>query len=666
MQADLPDPSGGPMRRTSDLPLALALVLLGACAPDGPSTAPDQSVPSFIIGPGHVTVNSLADPGDGTCDAANCTLREAIDDPSVTEIVFPKGLSGVITLDGSRGTLLVDRPLSIVGPTKRVTVQRRLDDPVAFPVFRFDENAVATLKNLTIQGGEAVAIGANTVNKGGGGIRNLGRLTLIQCLVVGNTAPPVGTANGFGGGIFSQGLFGSPASLSLVQTTVSDNSATPNSGGGVSADNVVLDRSTVSGNAGVGIEGRNFTITGSTVSGNSGFGIVGSGTISGTTVSGNTGGGVVLNGVVGAWAISNSLVADNGGIGVAVVWRDDESGLADITNTTIRGNSNTGPGVDVDGGGLVTIGDGHLAVTLTQSTISGNSAEYGGGVHAGYNTQTNLVNSTVSGNSAAKGGGGILAQGSVELVSTTLANNVSTAGAGGGLDVAPNSGTVRLVNSTVSGNSAANGGGGIVAQGSLELVGTTVANNVSTGGAGGGLGVLAGGTTRLTNSTVSGNSAANGGGGIVAEGSLELVNTTLGNNVSIGGAGGGLDVLAGGTTRLTNSLIALNRAPSGPDLANAGGALEASYSLVGIGDGSGLADGVTGNRIGSAGAPLDPQLGPLANNGGLTLTQALKAGSPALDAASTPLCPTGDQRGVVRPQGPACDMGSYERTVNKK
>jgi hypothetical protein len=57
----------------------------------------------------------------------------------------------------------------------------------------------------------------------------------------------------------------------------------------------------------------------------------------------------------------------------------------------------------------------------------------------------------------------------------------------------------------------------------------------------------------------------------------------------------------------------------------------------------------------------DPLLGGLADNGGPTLTHALQAGSPAIDAADIAVCPATDQRGVARPQGPSCDVGSYER-----
>jgi Ca2+-binding RTX toxin-like protein len=54
----------------------------------------------------------------------------------------------------------------------------------------------------------------------------------------------------------------------------------------------------------------------------------------------------------------------------------------------------------------------------------------------------------------------------------------------------------------------------------------------------------------------------------------------------------------------------------------------------------------------------DPQLGPLQNNGGPTKTHAIPTTSPAKDAGAA--CSTIDQRGVGRPQGPACDIGAYE------
>jgi hypothetical protein len=70
---------------------------------------------------------------------------------------------------------------------------------------------------------------------------------------------------------------------------------------------------------------------------------------------------------------------------------------------------------------------------------------------------------------------------------------------------------------------------------------------------------------------------------------------------------------------------------------------------------------------GSCSAELsgDPNLGPLADNGGATQTMELLAGSPAIDAGNDGLCAAApvnnlDQRGIARPQGPHCDIGAFE------
>jgi hypothetical protein len=107
--------------------------------------------------------------------------------------------------------------------------------------------------------------------------------------------------------------------------------------------------------------------------------------------------------------------------------------------------------------------------------------------------------------------------------------------------------------------------------------------------------------------------------------------------------------------------VAKNTAPTGPDVL--GEFSTARFSLIGDGTGSNITN-TDGNQVGNVSpnsSPIDPKLGPLALNGGPTRTHALLLGSPAIDAASTPDCPTTDQRGVLRPQGAACDIGSYER-----
>jgi hypothetical protein len=72
-----------------------------------------------------------------------------------------------------------------------------------------------------------------------------------------------------------------------------------------------------------------------------------------------------------------------------------------------------------------------------------------------------------------------------------------------------------------------------------------------------------------------------------------------------------------------------------------------------------LSNGVNGNIVGSS-----PNLGALANNGGSTLTFAVLAGSPAIDAGDDSSCPSTDQRGATRPQGLHCDIGAYESSFS--
>ena len=57
----------------------------------------------------------------------------------------------------------------------------------------------------------------------------------------------------------------------------------------------------------------------------------------------------------------------------------------------------------------------------------------------------------------------------------------------------------------------------------------------------------------------------------------------------------------------------------------------------------------------------DPLLGPLADNGGPTLTCGLLPGSPAINTGD-PACPPPDtdQRGFPRPEGIRCDIGAFE------
>ena len=58
------------------------------------------------------------------------------------------------------------------------------------------------------------------------------------------------------------------------------------------------------------------------------------------------------------------------------------------------------------------------------------------------------------------------------------------------------------------------------------------------------------------------------------------------------------------------------------------------------------------------------QLNPLGNYGGPTGTHLPRTTSPAVNGVGDGDCPFTDQRGVIRPQGPKCDIGAVERQLS--
>jgi Domain of unknown function DUF11 len=268
---------------------------------------------------------------------------------------------------------------------------------------------------------------------------------------------------------------------------------------------------------------------------------------------------------------------------------------------------------------------------------------------------------------------------------TDLMSGGDAPGDGGGI-LAFEGEEVILRGLNVSGNVAGQNGAGVSAppesgnRTAVTIESSTIANNKVTGAAlealGGGVYVL--GKLSIVNSTVAGNSVEStaltpvvqGGGVLLAidpasmEGSEgTIVNSTIaGNSVGATGLGGGLAVFnptpaMGGsaTLLLRNTIVANNSGPAGPSNCALVALPTSDHSLSS--DGSCM--------LGDAGSKqnTNPLLGPLANNGGETDTMALLEGSPAIDAGTNVGCPPVDQRGMTRPQGPACDIGAFERAA---
>ncbi|MFL5494029.1 MAG: choice-of-anchor Q domain-containing protein [Gemmatimonadales bacterium] len=410
-------------RRHSPLVL-LPLFVLAACGEDPSPTAPTPPSETSAEAVGELTrlrvVNSLADPGDGVCDARQCTLREAIRASGTTAITFAPGLAGPITLaapDAHGGPLSISTALTISGPAAGITIRRRNTDP-SFRILRVGEGATVTLTNLAFRNGKADILG--------GGIINYGTLALINCTVAGNASSTGG------GGIENRGP------LTLTHSTVADNSAP--SGGGI--DNVdarlVASNSVIARNSGGGIGNRGGTLqlTNTTVSDNVGFGIAedrSTSTLDRLRITGNSGGGYSLH--QGKATLTNSTIARNSAFEGAGILNAGGGDLT-IAKSTVTGNTASGRG-----GGILDLDDpfGRVgaSITLINSTVSGNSAESGGGIQISQRGSAgiSIVNSTVASNSARDGGGGISQQGGLDdgssgisLTNSLVALNTAPAG----------------------------------------------------------------------------------------------------------------------------------------------------------------------------------------------------------------------------------------------
>ncbi|MDX1416451.1 MAG: choice-of-anchor Q domain-containing protein, partial [Candidatus Promineifilaceae bacterium] len=215
--------------------------------------------------------------------------------------------------------------------------------------------------------------------------------------------------------------------------------------------------------------------------------------------------------------------------------------------------------------------------------------------------------------------------------------------------------------STVSDNTSLNhNGGGIYGffNSAINVTNSTVSGNAA-GDVAGGLRTL--GSATITNSTISGNTSTlwHGGALFSTDGTVTILNTTIVGNNAPGGTAGGLMVATFGapvTVTVQNSIIADNGTYNCQIEGNPPDPAPPVAVLTSLGNNV-ISDGSC-NPVGSDQVVSDAGLDALANNGGPTWTHALLAGSPAIDAANTAVCPANDQRGVARDA--ACDIGAFE------
>jgi hypothetical protein len=422
------------------------------------------------------TVTSLADRGTGS--GLRGDLRYAIHtanaNPDLSNrIVFQPGLAGTITL--TQGSLDITKNLEIDGPGQELLTVSGNHQSGVFNITDDPRVQVVAISGLTIADGTGVVVNGQDV---GGGIYNdHAQLTVSDCTITGNAVDGVG----FGGGIDSLGT------LVLNSSTVSDN-ISGGFGGGISSG----------GPLGGPNVGGVVTINSSLIADNQaslesggGLYLLGPATITDSTISGNSagaqGGGIFINVPLQTTTLvtlSRCVLEGNSGVGGGLMNLD---AAVVVANSTVSGNTATAFGAagglenalsaarmsitdsviaDNTGSGVVNNGQ----MTMSGSTISGNSStSSGGGLQVGYGNVT-LVNSTISGNTAATSGGGVSSGGTstLELTSVTItgntANGVGQMGhGGGGLASAPNmSGHVLLRNTLIAGNFTASLGPDVI------------------------------------------------------------------------------------------------------------------------------------------------------------------------------------------------------------
>jgi CSLREA domain-containing protein len=317
------------------------------------------------------------------------------------------------------------------------------------------------------------------------------------------------------------------------------------------------------------------------------------------------------------------------------------AGKLTLEDVVVRDNTAIGPG-----GGLVSTNgsDDDPQLTVVDSLVTHNRASNfggdGGGIEATFSTRLTVLRSTISENSAAGAGGGVHA--AVVAADATFTDSVirgNIAGAEVGLYVGGGIAAVcpKILRSTISGNRASANGGG------LQLTGVCGAE--------------------ITNSTISGNTAGTSGGGLSNSGTVTLTHVTIADNTArdlLRDAGGGIDQFGRDSRTLLNNTLVAENVPS-----NCGG-LRITSSGHNLDD-----DASCDLRTAGDLTVRDPGLLPLADNGGFAFTHALRANSPAVDAAVRGGTIVEDERGLPRPADGdgdtriASDIGAYELGAKK-
>ena len=342
--------------------------------------------------------------------------------------------------------------------------------------------------------------------------------------------------------------------------------------------------------------------------------------------------------ISGDVAVANPLELIGAGQGVSVIDASHASRAIDagientliVSDVTFRNGQGSG-----DGGCLVAEGG---SVSLTRVTFEDCAAAGGGGAAwIADNFGSELIH--------------------IAITESTFTRN--TASSGGALFVEDSypGASLTISSSTFSNNTAMTSGAAIYDGGGPLALGESLFDS-NGGSAGGAVWFEDGVVATLINCTFLANTntgvATNNGSNVT------LINDTIVDNTCSTRcySGAGISQNSGGMLTLRNTIVANNIDLEYNARANfraAGTMMSLGYNLTDSPAAEMPFVPATGDLV-----ALDPQLGPLADNGGATRTLAITASSPAYNAGTLTQCPAIDQRGFPRPAQGACDIGAFE------
>jgi hypothetical protein len=338
------------------------------------------------------------------------------------------------------------------------------------------------------------------------------------------------------------------------------------------------------------------------------------------------------------------LTLEGGGGGIRI-----NGGSLVLNRVTITQNSVEGVLTADRGGGINETGSASL--TITDSTISYNSAGWGGGIDHRDNTPLVMTGSSVSFNTATRNGGGLILWGGMNTIERTLIMG-NTGEVGGGIST-DKGGTLTVTDSTIQDNNSTTSGGGLDIWGPTTLTNVSINHNYAAF-SGGGLDVWGNPSVinvSMTNVTVIDNWTPGPGGGIYVGylGAATLDHVTLAGNTA-GGGGFAIQARYGGVTAIS-TIISSSSSGSTCGFDNGGSLTSSNFNLSS--DAScNLGSGDLVNQ--------DMLFGAYGYYGGLTNTLRILTGSPAINFGN-PVDSTGrlDQRGVSIIGGRS-DSGAFE------